>query len=502
MSLKAVSNSTSTYLHWNDRPLELSKAADRFHESQAEATEPHIMGMTGEEYLGLCNLHEFRILKKMILAAYPAQKTFNTLHIGAIDFRWSRAFVNFIKEQTDLPKDINICIFGIRAEKYLGARTFEVDRCKVFNLGTFKIENLFAKFKEEKFDLENKVDLIVSQWCFRRLADPTGTLEQTFNLLRPRTGILLIDEFFFLRNEETLKNDSNRRMAQLFLDMKVPFLIRYFGLSYSNHHFIVRRPDENPCQIPMSYLGTSDPAGYGGILSGTVTRFKREPQPGDGESPRMQHSLNSDHFVGDKPLFDWLKSDQEMFFSEGDFWRPLLSKDEHLARPALQRAVAESDESRVVELLDRGANINETGHYGYWGNTALHVAILKVGGGHEKWFNIFQLLLKRGANVNLCNGQGYTALHEALYSEDRVFQALIDAGANINFSAWGHPSVIQCAIRAKNQFAIKILMEKGVKLYEDDRQDLEALGLLQPKEELPSQKSRIKNITVDNADSQ
>ena len=91
----------------------------------------------------------------------------------------------------------------------------------------------------------------------------------------------------------------------------------------------------------------------------------------------MQHSLNSDHFVGDKPLFDWLKSDQEMFFSEGDFWRPLLSKDEHLARPELHQAVAGGEESRVVELLNKGANIDETGHYGYWGNTTLNVAIQK-----------------------------------------------------------------------------------------------------------------------------
>ncbi len=251
----------------------------------------------------------------------------------------------------------------------------------------------------------------------------------------------------------------------------------------------------------MSYLGTSDPAGYGGIRSGTVTRFKREPQPGDGEDPRMQSYLNSDHFVGDKPLFEWLKSDQAIFFSEGNFWMPLLSKDEHLARPELQRAVAEGVESRVVELLDNGTNINETGHYGYWGNTAVNVAIKKVGAGHEKWFNIFQLLLKRGANVNLCNGQGHAALHEAVYSQDRVFQAVIDAGADINFSAWLKPSVIRCAIRANNLFAIRVLMEKGVKLYDDDKKDLEKLGLLR-QEELPIHRDRTKLITADNADSQ
>ncbi len=86
MSLKAVSNSTPTYLNWNDRPAELSKAADRFHETSAKQTEVHIPLM-GKECLGLCNMQEFRILKKMILAAYPAQKTFTALHIGAFDFR-------------------------------------------------------------------------------------------------------------------------------------------------------------------------------------------------------------------------------------------------------------------------------------------------------------------------------------------------------------------------------------------------------------------------------
>ena len=66
--------------------LELSKAADRFHESKAEATEPHILGPMGDEYLGLCNLHEFRILKKMMLEAYPAQKTFNALQLALLIF--------------------------------------------------------------------------------------------------------------------------------------------------------------------------------------------------------------------------------------------------------------------------------------------------------------------------------------------------------------------------------------------------------------------------------
>ena len=43
---------------------------------------------------------------------------------------------------------------------------------------------------------------------------------------------------------------------------------------HSNHHFIVRRQDKKPCQIPMSYLGTSDPQDTAAFILGLSRALK------------------------------------------------------------------------------------------------------------------------------------------------------------------------------------------------------------------------------------
>ena len=194
------------------------------------------------------------VVKQTILKAYPDRKVFNALHIGAYNFTWSMAISKYIEKQTDLPQDIKINIYGIRGEKHLGERIVQADRCTIYNLGAFKVEELFAKFKENGLDLENKVDLAISFSCFRRLNDPVGTLVQTYNLLRPKSGRLFIDGFYFLCNNETIESpNDNHRMTQLFLDMKAPFLTKKFDLMHILNLFMLKRPNDKPCHLPMSY---------------------------------------------------------------------------------------------------------------------------------------------------------------------------------------------------------------------------------------------------------
>ncbi len=156
------------------------------------------------------------------------------------------ALSKFIEKQTDLPKDVKINIYGIRGEKHLGQRTVQTDRCTIYNLGAFKVEELFAKFKANGFDLENKVDLAISFRYLPGLNDPVGTLVQTYNLLRPKSGWLLIDGFYFLCNSETIKSSNdNHVMTQLFIDMKAPIPHEKFDTKHSLNLFMLKGPTIN-----------------------------------------------------------------------------------------------------------------------------------------------------------------------------------------------------------------------------------------------------------------
>lgn len=463
-------------LDWSQRPESLKSAIDKYHAKESEFTESYSNPISDKSH-GVCNINEFTLVKKLILQAYPAQKEFNVLEVGARRFAWCQALADFIEKQTDLPQDIKVHIIGIRNEKYLGERVVETDRCKISRLGAFHVEELFAKFKEEKLDLENKVDMAISHWSIRDRYDPVGTVLQTIHLLRPKSGYLLVDGFFFLCNDEQMNgknpNAPNIRLTQLFLDLKAPFVTKYVDIQRSLNHFILKRPDENPCRLPMSYLDTCEVDGHAWrIDSHTVTRFKRDSLPTD-EDFYVPSKFNAFH--GDKSLFEWLRK-SDVFHCESDYWQPLQPKDDHLKMPPLHQAVAGGDLVQIEKLLDEGHDVDESCTFGTKGDNPLHIAISKVPNG-DKYYDVFEALMKRGPNLNLFNSLGRAPLHEAVSLKDpRAMQALIGAGANVNAKAWGNPSPLDVAIQVKNNTAIELLTKSGATISEQNKKDLTKAG--------------------------
>ncbi len=483
MSLTVVSK-TPVYLDWRERPEELKSAINTSFQKLATLSESGWGVYNGDDSYRICGVNELKLLKKTIVDAYPHRKDFYVLDIGAGNFQWNTGVADFIEKQTDLPKDIKVHIVGVRGESYWGQRFIETERCKIYNFGAFKVEELFAKFKGEGLDLENKVDVAISHWCFRHLNDSVGTFLQTVNLLRPKTGYFLVDGFFFLRNEEEMGDvgDFNLSITRLFLDTKAPFLTQYFDQCRSLNHFILRRPDENRCRIPMSYSGSSHPVKRWQIGSENVTRFKRELQPDDREEFRIYNGELS-VVTGDKAMYEQLKQNG-LLESRDLTWKPMHAKQDHLMQPPLHQVVIRDDVDAVEELLKKGDDINESDTSGC---TPLHLAI------QNKCFKVFQLLLDRGANIDLCNGKKRAALNEAAFwDREGVFvQALIDAGAPVN-PEWfyGIRSPLTSAIQAKNYTAVEILIKNGVEVSEDDHQDLRdpAFVTLRQKGLIPSKK--------------
>jgi ankyrin repeat protein len=96
----------------------------------------------------------------------------------------------------------------------------------------------------------------------------------------------------------------------------------------------------------------------------------------------------------------------------------------------LIHAAAAGDSSKVLQLLNSGVNVNaafERDDSELSGMTALMAASSR---GHSE---LVQLLIKRGANVNLKHYSGTTALMSAAGSGDEsTVKALLDAGADVN----------------------------------------------------------------------
>ncbi|MGL4540018.1 MAG: hypothetical protein ACRCU0_03485 [Candidatus Rhabdochlamydia sp.] len=303
------------YLDWTQRPSNIKQSISEAFDQLASKDASEWL-YNGSKKYRICKVDEHALMKKIIQQASVTQKEFYVLDIGAGDFQWSKSLADYLEKQADIPKDIKVHIFGVRGEKYLGDRIVETDLCKIYNLGAFKIEELFTKFKEQELDIENKLDLAISKWCFCHLVDPVGTLTQTYNLLRPKTGFLLMDGFMFLEEkDDLLDTDYNNRLIQLFLNITAPFLTQFHSFSSDLNHFILQRSDSTSCQLPMTYLDTVEAIDYQN-QSELVTRFRREPQQEDKE----MFSELSDHnsLYGNKSLYNWLQTNG--LFLERSTW--------------------------------------------------------------------------------------------------------------------------------------------------------------------------------------
>lgn len=473
--MNSITNSKTIFLDGNDRPEGTQWSISYAYEKLTEQSSSAWGVYNGSAGYDMCGIKEYELFKKIILQN-PDRKAFYALDIGCGNFQWCVGLSAFIETQNDLPKDITVHIFGVRGESYRGERVVETDRCKIYLLGAFKVEELFTEFKKQGFDLENNVDLTVTRWCFRHLVDPVGTLARTYNLLRPHTGLFLFDGFFFLLENTQMNGISgNRLMTQLILDTKASFLTKDHGDNKSLNHFILQRRDETPCQLPLSYLGSEFSGSNYQIGSQTVTRFKREPQKEDKEKFHLPGGFSVDNatnsivydysnIYGDKKMYNWLKQNG-LFSKKNTPWKPLREKDSCLKGPPLHDAVALGNFEEVKKCLEMGSDINESDSNGY---TPLHLSI------RMQNYALFQYLLDQNALTELEDNKGHTPLilATALYNRGYL-QALTLKGADVTTENSCCRDPLYYAIEAKNLEAIKILAKAGAKITEKHHKALE-----------------------------
>lgn len=161
---------------------------------------------------------------------------------------------------------------------------------------------------------------------------------------------------------------------------------------------------------------------------------------------------------GDIAKLDWIITnckfeDKKLFvFNEsGRIWDCIEMKYPH--NHLLHIAVEKDDINMLNYLLSKGANINIINDVG---DTALHTAA-EVGNK-----SIVQLLLQNGADVNFTNKSLETPLHLAATKKDaQIAQLLVDNGANVNAKNKSDFTALQLACFYGNKETMQVLTAHG-----------------------------------------
>lgn len=407
----------------------------------------------------------------------PQQKEFFLLELGAGNFSWGKATADYINRQKDMPSGVKFHIIGVTGENYDEPQVIEKGKCKIYQIGSFKLENLKESFKKLNIDLDKKVDIITSDFTFIHLHDPVGTFIQAYDLLKPK-GLVMMQGFPVLyKGEEDYYYPAriSDRLFQFLNLTKAPFLVGDTQPRIMTQ-FILQRPDDKPLMIPLSYSGTTY-LELAHTCAHEVVEFKKLIKF-DKESiinKNFDYSLDggsgfsSQVVAGDATLF-------EEIYQTSPYWQtisvkryPLLQNDsnqnvlEHT--PDSLFAAAKGGDFKVLKekLIDEKVDINKRDplgkhllHFVHYngkksgemlkfllgfegididaqddiGYTALSHAASDFG---DK-YNDIELLLKHKANPNLQNHRGDTALHEAInYSgkkNAKIISLLLENGAD------------------------------------------------------------------------
>jgi uncharacterized protein len=122
-------------------------------------------------------------------------------------------------------------------------------------------------------------------------------------------------------------------------------------------------------------------------------------------------------------------------------------------KPTLADAAEQGNKALIRTLLDKGADVNLAQPDG---TTALHWAV------YNDDADTVGLLVKKGANVNAANRYGVPPLFLASTNADAgMVKLLLDAGADANASLQGGETVLMTAARAGNLEAVKALLARG-----------------------------------------
>ena len=157
----------------------------------------------------------------------------------------------------------------------------------------------------------------------------------------------------------------------------------------------------------------------------------------------------------------------------------------------------------IVELLiNKGANVNDEGKYGF---TPLLAAVNSSNHEKEKGeenyrvsYNIVQLLIDRGANVSQLNKDGANPIENAIHGSNiEIIDLLFNEGVKINDKNGSGNTPLHLAVYENNPGIVNFLINKGVDINEINDRNMTPLLVAKSKLEYRRDRTEDENNNTD-----
>lgn len=408
----------------------------------------------------MCGLKEYEwLIERINKKPNRRRKNFYILDLGTGLGGWLRGCaktINRAASQGKIPKDCTVHIFGTRAESNSTGDDLysQKGQCKIYTLGGFNAnaEDLAKEFSKRHIEIENKLDLVTSRWSFRHFADPLRTFVQLLKLVRPEKGIVAMDGFFFLFQNQNINDvDPEKNMIQLLIDLKVKFIMNCCNNMRSMNNFVLKKQINNN-NLPYSYSGfyTIKENDLYQIYSKCITIFKRNTEEFD-SSKEFNLPNAADKYYGDKSLFNELQN----FLTPTARYFP-IQRSVHLNDNSFHEAIRSGNTPLLLSCFenDMDAHVLDSE-----GKTPLCLAIEL----NNK--EMFESLIENGIILSRCNGRkNETPMHTAakMDHEGYFIKRLMELKADIYKENKDEQTPLDCAILSKNIVGVGLLLGAGV----------------------------------------
>lgn len=301
-------------LHDFSRPEKVQAAVDKaFEANRGAGTETWLYN--GLKTYGLVGINEEALIKHFISLK---KKDIHIMDVGCAGGLWGRNIAQILQEKYK-DTDTRFHILSITGGQECPEEKSEINGNIVLQqLNQFKIENIDEELIKRDFDLRNKVDLIVSNWTMRHLADPFGTVAKMYTLLNPSKGKLLTNGFLF-KYENSSKTETFPGMrhdhAYILAGSNAHALFYSIKTGRDLHACLLERNDARPLELPLQYTGNIDDVSSGWQCSSLkATEFRKNENISDKLKVKILGACNAGRYYycleGDEKsekLYDSLK---------------------------------------------------------------------------------------------------------------------------------------------------------------------------------------------------
>ncbi len=288
------------------RPKKVQKEVDWAFEKNSKTPEGGWGLYNGSPWYGILGIDEENLLAHLVSLG---KKDIHIMDVGCGDGRWGHNIKRMLETKY---KDVNtkFHIFSITGGKECQEDTLVSGNIILHQFNQFKVENIDEELAKRGFDLNDKIDIIISRWALRHLVDPFGTVDKLYGLLTPEQGKLLSNGFLFkLNNSDTVIGCpaytgsfilAHSNATALFLDYSA-------GKGGDVGEFLLERNDTRSLNLPLHYTGSTGHL-YGNhqCASDRITEFvvEKGDESDESKKKKMEKLDDRDRFCLDEQCKD------------------------------------------------------------------------------------------------------------------------------------------------------------------------------------------------------